>query len=118
MNNLRIFSIIAAALTLPAFVACTDDSAEVQNLAARATISHGGYWSADGSIKTPTWGKEDKGAIMLYADGKLSKATAAPLLNGSTSAMFLFNILANREETDVLSWYPADAEQNPRRRRF
>ena len=110
MKNLKIFSIIAATLALPAFVACTDDSAEVQNLAARATISHGGYWSADGSIKTPTWGKEDKGAIMLYADGKLSKATAIPLLSGSTTAQFLFNILANREETDVLSWYPADAE--------
>lgn len=47
---------------------------------------------------------------MLYADGKLSKATATPLLSGSTTAQFLFNILANREETDVLSWYPADAE--------
>lgn len=96
---------------MPAFVACTDDdSAKVQNLAAKATITQGGYWSADGSLKTPAWGKEDKGAIMLYADGKLSKATATPLLSGSTTAQFLFNILANREETDVLSWYPADAE--------
>lgn len=111
MKNLRIFSIIAAALALPAFVACTDDdSAKVQNLAAKATITQGGYYSADGSLKTPTWGKEDKAAIMLYADGKLSKATATPLLSGSTTAQFLFNILANREETDVLSWYPADAE--------
>lgn len=96
---------------MPAFVACTDDdSAKVQNLAAKATITQGGYWSADGSLKTPTWGKEDKAAIMLYADGKLSKATATPLLSGSTTAQFLFNVLANREETDVLSWYPADAE--------
>ena len=96
---------------MPAFVACTDDdSAKVQNLAAKATITQGGYWSADGSLKTPAWGKEDKGAIMLYADGKLSKSTATPLLSGSTSAQFLFNILANREETDVLSWYPADAD--------
>lgn len=111
MKNLRIFSIIAAALAVPALVACTDDnSAEVQNLAVKATITHGGYWSADGSIKTPKWEKDDKGAIMLLADGKLSKATATPLLSGSTSSMFLFNILANREETDVLSWYPADAE--------
>ena len=111
MKNLRILSIIATGLAIPAFVACTDDSsAEVQNLAAKATISHGGYWSADGSLKTPTWGKEDKAAIMLYADGKLSKATATPLLSGSPAAQFLFNILANREETDVLSWYPADAE--------
>lgn len=111
MKNLKIFSIIAAALAIPAFVACTDDdSAKVQNLAAKATITQGGYYSADGSLKTPTWGKEDKAAIMLYADGKLSKATATPLLSGSTTAQFLFNILANREETDVLSWYPADAE--------
>lgn len=111
MKNLKIFSIIAATLALPAFVACTDDdSAKVQNLAAKATITQGGYYSADGSLKTPTWGKEDKAAIMLYADGKLSKATATPLLSGSTTAQFLFNILANREETDVLSWYPADAE--------
>ena len=111
MKNLRIFSIIAAALAVPALVACTDDnSAEVQNLAVKATITHGGYWSADGSIKTPKWEKNDKGAILLLADGKLSKATATPLLSGSTSSMFLFNILANREETDVLSWYPADAE--------
>lgn len=96
---------------MPAFVACTDDdSAKVQNLAAKATITQGGYYSADGSLKTPAWGKEDKAAIMLYADGKLSKATATPLLSGSTTAQFLFNILANREETDVLSWYPADAE--------
>ena len=96
---------------MPAFVACTDDdSAKVQNLAAKATITQGGYYSADGSLKTPIWGKEDKAAIMLYADGKLSKATATPLLSGSTTAQFLFNILANREETDVLSWYPADAE--------
>lgn len=96
---------------MPAFVACTDDdSTKVQNLAAKATITQGGYYSADGSLKTPTWGKEDKAAIMLYADGKLSKATATPLLSGSTTAQFLFNILANREETDVLSWYPADAE--------
>lgn len=111
MKNLKIFSIIAAALALPALVACTDDdSAKVQNLAAKATITQGGYYSADGSLKTPTWGKEDKASIMLYADGKLSKATATPLLSGSTSAQFLFNILANREETDVLSWYPADSE--------
>ena len=111
MKNLKIFSIIAATLALPAFVACTDDdSAKVQNLAAKATITQGGYYSADGSLKTPTWGKEDNAAIMLYADGKLSKATATPLLSGSTTAQFLFNILANREETDVLSWYPADAE--------
>ena len=111
MKNLRKFSIIAAALALPAFVACTDDdSAKVQNLAAKATITQGGYWSADGSLKTLKWSDGDKGAIMLYADGKLSKSTATPLLSGSTSAQFLFNILANREETDVLSWYPADAE--------
>ena len=102
---------MAAALVLPAFVACTDgDSAKVQNLAAKATITQGGYWSADGSLKTLKWSDGDKGAIMLYADGKLSKSTATPLLSGSTSAQFLFNILANREETDVLSWYPADAE--------
>lgn len=111
MKKSRIFSIIAAALAVPAFVACTDDDiAKVQNLAAKATITQGGYYSADGRLKTPTWGKEDKAAIMLYADGKLSKATATPLLSGSTTAQFLFNILANREETDVLSWYPADAE--------
>lgn len=41
MKNLRIFSIIAAALAVPALVACTDDnSAEVQNLAVKATITH------------------------------------------------------------------------------
>lgn len=50
MKNLKIFSIIAATLVLPAFVACTDDdSAKVQNLAAKATITQGGYYSADGS---------------------------------------------------------------------
>lgn len=111
MNKNRIFSIIAAALAVPAVIACTDDDdAKVQNLAAKATITHGGYYDATGSLVTPKWGDSDKGAIMLYADGKISKATATPLMGGSTSAQFLFNILANREETNVLSWYPADAD--------
>ena len=44
MKNLRIFSIIAAALAVPALVACTDDKREeVQSLAVKATITHGGY---------------------------------------------------------------------------
>ena len=109
--NTRLFSIIALALTAPTFIACSDDDdSKVQNLAAKATITHGGYYDATGSLVTPKWGADDKGAIMLYADGKVSKATATPLMGGSTSAQFLFNLLANREETSVLSWYPADAE--------
>ena len=53
MKNLKIFSIIAATLALPAFVACTDDdSAKVQNLAAKATITQGGYYSADAALTT------------------------------------------------------------------
>lgn len=110
MNKTRIFSIIAAALSVPAAISCSeDDTAKVQNLAAKSTITFGGYYSADGSLMTPKWTDEDKASIMLYADGRLNKAEAAPLLSGSTSAQFLFNILASREETDVVSWYPADA---------
>ena len=111
MNKTRILSIIAASLVVPAFIACSDDDdVKVQNLAAKATITHGGYYDATGSLVTPKWSDSDQGAIMLYADGKVSKATASPLLSGSTSAQFLFNLLASREETQVLSWYPADAE--------
>ena len=110
MNKIRIFSILAAVLSVPAFISCSDDdTAKVQNLAAKSTIEFGGYYSAKGSLTIPTWEETDKAAIMLDADGHISQATATPLLAGGASAQFLFNILASREETEVLSWYPSDA---------
>lgn len=110
MKKNKIFSIVSAALAISAVSACSDDDYKVQDLAAKATINHGGYYDATGSLITPKWGEDDLGAIMLCADGKTNKATATPLLAGSTSAQFLFNILASREETEVISWYPSDAE--------
>lgn len=110
MNKIKIFSIIAAALSVPALVSCSDDDdSKVQDLAAKATITFGGYYSADGSLKTPKWTDDDRASMALMTGGKLSKAAAAPLMAGSTSAQFLFNILASREKTEVLSWYPEDA---------
>ena len=110
MNKIRIFSILAAVLSVPAFISCSDDdTAKVQNLAAKSTIEFGGYYSAKGSLTIPTWGETDKAAIMLNVDGHISQATATPLLAGGASAQFLFNLLASREETEVLSWYPSDA---------
>lgn len=111
MNKIKFLSLISAAAILPALVSCSDnDDSEIRNLAARASITLSGYYGPDGKVVLPKWNAGDNGIIMLNAGGQQRTATAAPIVPGSTSSEFLFNILANREETDVVSWYPSAAE--------
>ncbi len=117
MNKIKIFSVALSLFVLPAFVACSeDDDSKVQNLASKTTITLGSYYqkAADyktvGKAVTPSWTNDDKGAIALESDGQLRKAYASPILPGSASSLFMFNIKASRQETHVVSWYPSDAE--------
>ncbi len=117
MNKIKIFSIALSLFTIPTFVACSeDDDSKVQNLASKTTITLGNYYqkAADyktvGKAVTPSWTSSDKGAIALEVDGKMNKAYASPILPGSSSSLFMFNIMASRQETHVISWYPSDAD--------
>lgn len=89
---------------------------EVRDLAVKAKITLSPYYEAGrdfktaGAIVSPSWGMDDKGVIMLVADGIGRKAVASPILPGSGSSSFLFNVQVSRLETQVLSWYPSDAD--------
>ena len=108
---------MSAALVLCVANACKDnDSSEVMELAAKAKITLNPYYEASkdfktaGAIVTPSWKAEDKGVIMLETDGIAKRAEASPIITGSASSFFLFNIQASRLETTVLSWYPSGAD--------
>ena len=117
MNKIKFVSILSAALVLCAANACRDDDAsEVTELAAKAKITLGSYYEASkdyktaGAVVSPSWGAEDKGVIMLESGGIAKRAEAAPILPGSNSSLFLFNVQASRLEKSVLSWYPSEAD--------
>ena len=114
---MKFISIVSAALALCAAVACSEDrDSEVRDLAVKAKITLGPYYEAGkdfktaGAIVSPSWGMNDKGVIMLVSDGMDRTAVASPILPGSGSSSFLFNVQASRLETRVLSWYPSDAD--------
>lgn len=113
----NIISILSAALTLLGVCSCSQDNdSDVRELASKTKITLGSYYQASkeyktaGAVVSPSWGAQDKGTIMLEAGGSVRKAEASPILPGSSSSLFLFNIQASRLQTPVLSWYPADAE--------
>ena len=106
-----------AALAMCVGNSCSEESdSEIKDLAVKAKITLGSYYEASkdyktaGAVVSPSWNADDKGVIMLEPDGTAKKAEAAPILHGSNSSLFLFNVQASRLETQVLSWYPADAE--------
>ncbi len=108
-RKMTISSLLALSLLPLSLLSCRKEAGE-QMLAGTADITLGGYYDASGSLTTPVWTAEDKGSIMLTAGGKLQKAEAGVLLPGSASSHFVFNILADRTETTVVSWYPFDAD--------
>ncbi len=117
MNKIKILSIFSAALMVPSLLACSDDDdTKVQNLASKTTITLGSYYqkAADyktvGKAVTPSWTADDKGVISLESAGQVRKAFASPILPGSASSLFMFNIMASRKDTPVVSWYPSDAD--------
>ncbi len=117
MNKIKFVSILSAALSLCVVNACKDDDAsKVTELAAKAKITLGSYYQASkdyksaGAVVSPAWEAQDKAVMMLEAGGSARKAEASPIVPGSTSSQFLFNIQASRLETPVVSWYPADAQ--------
>ena len=117
MNKIRFISIVSAALALCAAGACSEDKdSEIRDLAVKAKITLSPYYEASkdfktaGAIVTPAWGADDKGVIMLEPDGIAKRAEASPIITGSSSSYFLFNVQASRLETTVLSWYPSKAD--------
>lgn len=117
MNKIKFVSILSVALALCGVNACKDnDSSEVMELAAKAKITLGSYYQAAkdyktaGAVVSPVWGVQDKAVMMLEAGGSARRAEASPIVSGSTSSHFLFNIQATRLQTPVVSWYPADAD--------
>ncbi len=110
MNRIKTISSLLALSLLPLSLLSCRKEAGVQTLAGTADITLGGYYDASGSLTTPVWEADTKASIMLVCEGNLQKAEARALLPGSASSHFLFNILADRTETTVVSWYPYDAE--------
>ena len=117
MNKIKLISIVLAALALCGGNSCSEESdAEIKDLAVKAKITIGSYYEASkdyktaGAVVSPSWDADDKGVIMLEPDGTARRAEAAPILPGSNSSLFLFNVQASRLESQVLSWYPAEAE--------
>ena len=117
MNKIKFVSILSAALAFCVVNACRDnDASEVTELAVKAKITLGSYYEASkdyktaGAVVSPSWRSEDKGVIMLESGGIAKRAEAAPILPGSNSSLFLFNVQASRLETSVLSWYPSEAD--------
>ncbi len=108
---------VSAALALCVGNSCSEDSdSEIRDLAVRAKITLSPYYEASkdfktaGAIVTPSWSADDKGVIMLEPDGIAKRAEASPIITGSASSFFLFNVQASRLETTVLSWYPSGAD--------
>ncbi len=108
---------VLAALAMCVGNSCSEEGdSEIKDLAVKAKITLGSYYEASkdyktaGAVVSPSWNADDKGVIMLEPDGTAKKTEAAPILPGSNSSLFLFNVQASRLETQVLSWYPADAE--------
>lgn len=117
MNKIRFVSIVSAALALFCTAACSEDKdSDVRDLAVKAKITLDQYYVAGkdyksaGSVVTPSWNAEDKGVIMLESEGVARRTDASPIVSGSSSSMFLFNVRASRLATPVLSWYPSDAD--------
>ena len=117
MNKIKFISIVSAALALCAATACSEDKdSEIRDLAVKAKITLSPYYEASkefktaGAIVTPSWKADDKGVIMLEPDGIAKRADASPIITGSASSFFLFNVQASRLETTVLSWYPSGAD--------
>ncbi|MGM9768506.1 MAG: DUF6528 family protein [Candidatus Cryptobacteroides sp.] len=105
----RILSYLgSAALLISSFVSCTDDKDEVRDLASKCYITLGSYYGAGQKYTNPVFKDTDRAAIMLNTGGITRTATAAPLMPGSSTAMFLFNIMASTEPSDVVCWYPAE----------
>ena len=117
MNKIKFISIVSAAIALCAANACSEDKdSEIRDLAVKAKITLNPYYEASkdyktaGAVVSPSWDSGDKGVIMLEAGGIAKRAEAAPILPGSNSSLFLFNVQASRLETPVLSWYPSGAD--------
>ena len=117
MNKIKFISIVSAALAFCVGNSCSEDKdSEIRDLAVKAKITLSPYYEASkdyktaGAVVSPSWDSGDKGVIMLEADGIAKRAEAAPILPGSNSSLFLFNVQASRLETPVLSWYPSGAD--------
>ncbi len=117
MNKIKFVSILSVVLALCGVNSCKDkDSSEVMELAVKAKITLGSYYQAAkdyktaGAVVSPAWGAQDKAVMMLEAGGSARRAEASPIVSGSTSSQFLFNIHATRLQTPVVSWYPADSD--------
>lgn len=109
----RILSYLgSAALLISSLVSCTDDGDGVRDLASKCEITLGTYYGVGQKSVATTLKDTDRAAIMLNAEGTTYSATATPLLPGSSSSLFLFNIKAASEATDVVCWYPADETVN------
>ena len=91
----RILSYLgSAALLVSSFVSCSDDKDEVRDLASKCEITLGTYYGAGQKNVTTILKDTDRAAIMLNAGSTTYSAAAAPLLPGSSSSLFLFNIKA------------------------
>ena len=101
-----------------AALACSpkDNTAAVKNVALKANLTLGNWYRADDAFKTsgvmtsPTWASGEKAAIKIEADGTVQSAEASPLVSGSSSSQFLFNVKAASQESHVLAYCPKDAD--------
>lgn len=116
MNKIKSVFILSGVL-LSLVVACSgNDDSRVRELAVKAKITLSPYYEAGKDFKTPgtlatrSWDSGDKGVIMLESGCEAGRAEASPILPGSASSLFLFNVSTSRQETSVLSWYPSDAD--------
>lgn len=93
-----------------ALCACSsDDETGSQELAAKTYLTLTAYCNAGGATTLPVWKSGDRGVLLLPGPGKSEAAYASPILPGSQSGFFLFNLEASRQAATVVSYYPADA---------
>lgn len=116
MNRIKTMTILAA-LGIAA-LSCTpkDENAAVKDVAVKANLTLGNWYKADDAFKTsgvmvsPSWTSGEKAAIKVESAGAMQSAEASPLVPGSSSSQFLFNVKAASQDTPVLAYCPKDAD--------
>ncbi|MGM9737483.1 MAG: DUF6528 family protein [Candidatus Cryptobacteroides sp.] len=109
----RILSYLGStAILISSLISCSDDGDGVRDLASKCDITLGSYYGAGQKNIRTVLQESDRAAIMLDAGGSAQSASAAPLMPGSNRSLFLFNIKATTEPSDVVCWYPADESIN------
>lgn len=89
---------------------CSNDEPTQSLLAAKTTLTLQKYYDAEGSLTETVWKSGTQAALAVAGTGESEPAFASPILPGSESSLFLFNVMAPRSSVAVAAWYPADAE--------